>query len=677
MKKVAVIASRHWKALLGLNLFILLASVGSIVTAPRVWTATAQLILPTGNGSNLDVNLGTLGSYRNTDPTFSNTINPLKIQQAILTSDALLKQTWLADPEYDQSNKPRSYGGFFSITPVEQTSILSVSVSGSSPEIARKRADALLQTYQMRLNELRQANNTAREGFSQKQLEQARRNLSKNQLALAQFKRSTGLVSNEEQTKGMVETINTLSTAQAEATAQAQASADRARLLSARLNLSPTEAVQSLGLDQNDGYKYIRSKLNEVEVNLGALRSTFKDRSPQVQKLLADRETLRRQLGQYVEQAAGSVKTNPAVTSGAEGRVPLIQQLILAESEAVGQRQQAVQLQAQIAQRRNALTALPTLQARLAELQRQADVTEGVYRALVAQVQQSNIDGFNSYPNVQVLNPPAVDPKPSSPKNSVAALNALLASVIGSIAMILLLEARNPLLSPKDLQSLKFPLVVRIARRKHPEVEADLGIEAEVDFQRLASAISLQPLQDRRLLITSAMMGEGKTMITLQLATALTDLGFRVLVIDGDFRKAGLSDRLGYQRNTSAENQPVQIQQNLDFFPTLPRQGRIVDLVTRGRFEQYLATAQSVNDYDYVLIDSAPVGSTSETALMAAVIPNVLFVVRPGVSARNAVNDSLEQLTQHNAKVVGLVINDVEAPSQSYAYRSNAALINS
>lgn len=687
-EKVAVTVSRHWKALLGFNLLVFLAAWGVILTSPKIWTASAQLILPATNGGNLDADLGTLGSYRNNDPGYSTQINPLKIQQEILTSDTLLSKSWANDPERNQATKPRNYGNFFKVTPVEQTSVLQLSVTGSSPEVAAQRTTALLNAYQKRLDELRTVNGDARGRFSKKQLEQARSNLAKTQSALAQFKRSTGLVNSEEQTKGTLATINQLEATQAEAEAQARSSQERTKTLSARLRLSPDQAVQSVGLDQNEDYKYLRNQLTQVEATLAKQRSTFTENNPVVQRTLDERAKLRQQLDRYVGQVSGGqVKGDPSITSGAEGRSEIIQELVLAESDAMGQRQQAASLQQRIQTLKNSLIALPNQQARLAELQRQAEVAEGVYKGLVAQVQQSNIDAFSAYPNVQVLNAPAVDAKPSSPKRSLVAINAALAAIVGSIALILLLESRNPLLSPKDLQSFKFSVVARIPRDKRLgerlsksnrrlSQNIDLSGEAEVPFQRLASAISLQPLRDRRILITSAVMGEGKTTVTLQLAEALADLGFRVLMVDADFRKAELSARLGCMRDFATDRQIIQVEPNLDLAPTQPKLGRVVDTLKRGRFQQYLASAEAHHDYDYVLIDSSPASSTSETALIAAVVPNVLFIVYPGVSARNAVTEGIEQLTQHNATIIGLVINGVETQSSSYNYRSTAAVFN-
>jgi polysaccharide biosynthesis transport protein len=676
MKTFVAIASKHWKAVAGFNLIIFLVALGVISFVPKVWKAKAQLILPSTNGSSLDANLGTLGSYRNSDPSFSIQVNPLKIQQTILTSDALLEQVWKADPEYDKSPKPDRYARFFEVKIPEQTSVMNLSVTGSSPEIARQRTAVMLKAYHQRLDELRQANSATKEKFSRKQLEKARQTLTQAQNGVSEFKRTSGLVNNEEQTRGLVEAINSLSTTQAQAQSQAQASRERAKNLATRLQLSPGEAMQSLGLSQNEGYNQLRSKLTEAEMNVRRLSNTYTTRSPQVQQALSDRASLRLQLKQYVKQAAGNFKIDTSVASGAEGRSNLIQQLVLAESDVNERQQQIEQLQKQIDIRRASLNAMPGSQAKLESLQRQVDVAEGVYKGLVAQVQQSNIDAFNSYPNIQQLNVPIVDPKPSSPKLSLVAINALLASIVGSIALILLLESRNPLLDPKDIQLFKFPLIARIPYIKGISEESKAIAEGDVEFQRLASAISLQSPRNTRLLVTSAMAGEGKTSITLRLASALTDLGFRVLMVDGDFRKADLSHRLGHARKRDDEIEVVQLHQNLDFVPTMPQPGKkVVDLVSQGRFDRYLAVAESSQDYDYILVDSAPVSLTSETALMSAIVTDILFVVRPGISTRHTVNESLDQLAQHKARVIGLVVNGVKDRSRSYYYSPNPAVI--
>jgi polysaccharide biosynthesis transport protein len=682
MNRIAAIALRHCKYLILFNILVLAATGIKVAKSSSYWTANAQLIMP-DTTSNLDANLGPLGSLKSGNPAFSVVVNPLKVQTSILTSDALMEQVLQVDPEKKKFSRLAKYKSLFEVTPGEQSTTILLAVTGSSPKLARQRATNLINLYQQRLNELRQADSESRAQFSKKPLEQAQQRLIQAQEALARFQASSGLVNSEEQTKGLVTTLSNLSTAQAQTQAQARASENQVRALSERLGLTPNQAILSLSLAENKEYQFVRAKLTEIETKLAEIQSSYTANHPKVQNLLLERDELQRQLERYITQSVGNAKVETQVGSNNEGRGALIQQLILAESTVSAQQRQAAQLQSQIDQLNQSLKLIPINQARLLELRRQYEVAEGVYRALVAQTQQVKIDSFNAYPNIQVLNPPAVDPKPTGPKLKLIVIGGLMASLLGSIALAVLLESRDPLLSPNQLQSRKFPIVISIPRLKpspgvrHLGMELALGSDTDIEFQRLASVISLQPLKDPRLLITSAIEGEGKTTVTLGLAKALVGLGFRVLLVDGDFRQAQLSRCLVYEQKRSSADRLIQLQSRLDLLPTSVKQGNIAELVTQGQFEQSLAAAQSASSYDYILIDSAPVSLTSETALMAAIIPNVLLVVRPELSKRNSVNDSLNQLAQHHAQILGLVVNGVETKSRPYLSQSDDSFVKS
>jgi polysaccharide biosynthesis transport protein len=665
MANLAAIILRHWKPLLVFNLLVVGAVSAVHIKTPQSWTANAQLILP-DTGGRLDANLGTLGSLQNAEGIFSSTqVNPLKVQSSILTSDLLLKQVLTKDPEKTDFSKLEDYKKLFKVSPEESTTVIALSVGGSSQEVVRRRALLWIEAYQQRLDELRQSNSSSRERYNQQEMKRAGRQLQQAQDQLASFKASTGLINADEQTRGIVQTLSTLTTTRAQALAAAESSKSRVRELSSRLRLDPDEGVRSLSLGENQDYQFIRQKLVELDANLVQARSRFTDASPSVQKLLDERAQLVQQVNRYIATASGNAQTDPTINATKEGRATLIQQMILAETEGAAQEKQASQLQQQITALNSRLKSFPINQSRISELQRQADVTEGVYKGLIAQVQKTRIDAFNAYPNVQVLDLPSVEAKPTNPKLSIALINILMGSLIGSAALLLLLESRNPLLSPNDLKPIKFSLVSRIPRLKQTG-KLGSGIQIEPEFQRLASAISLQPIEKRRLLVTSAAGGEGKTTVTLKLAVALSDLGFRVLLVDGDFYKAELSKRLGTLQGTATTDQPVFVGPRLDLLPTQPRQEKMLDLTTRGQLEQSLKMAESTALYDYVLVDTAPMNVSSETAMMTVAAPNVVFVIRPGISDRSSVRDSLEQLTQHNAKCLALVVNGEQSEVRPY-----------
>jgi len=255
--------------------------------------------------------------------------------------------------------------------------------------------------------------------------------------------------------------------------------------------------------------------------------------------------------------------------------------------------------------------------------------------------------------------------KPSAPQPTATAASALIAALLGSTALVLLLESRNPLLRPVDLKRMKFPLVFRIPQLRSMSKPIGLYDGTELEFQRLASSISLQPTDNRRLMITSATAGEGKTTLTLKLAIALTDLGFRVLLVDADYRQASLSKQLGFADILEPKSEPVTIKPGLALLPTTHVAGKLVGLLTRGQFQQTLLAAETTGQYDYVLVDGPPIDLTSEGILLASLIQQVLFIVRPGKSERKPVAESLEQLAQHDVKLLGLVVNDLESKSRA------------
>ncbi len=678
MNKIAAIAIRHWKPVILWNIFVLAITITASIAmrSPQLWTVTTQLTTP-GTNSNLDANLGVLGSLKNSNYNISGGNSLLKMQEKILTSDSLMEKVLSIDPEKEDFKKLSGFQSLFDVSVDEESPIVMIDVTSSTPELAKIRANNLINLFQQRLNELRQQNRLSKRQFSAEELKDAKNNLILAQQALAEFKQSSQLVDSQAQTTAIVTTIDGLTKAQLEAVSQVEYNQNRVATLSTRLQMFPEQAIRSLSLGENRDYQFLKSKLSEVKADLTRQRVKYTDDHPVVQELLQQQQALLSQIQTQINQTANGTSIDTTVSAQGQGRARLIEQLILAETEASAQQRRAQQIENQINKLKTNLNSIPAQQKRLAELQRNVDVAEGVYKGLVAQVQQTNIDVFDVYPNVEVFESPRANKKPTSPNKLLMILNGTLAGIIGSIALILLLERRNPLLSPQDLQDMKFPIVVSIPQFKGTNITWELDDNKQEKFQRLASAISLKPLENRRLLITSAIEGEGKTTVTLGLAKALVDLGFRVLVVDGDFFKAELTQNLGYSQEFNSTKALVSIEANLDFLPANPQNGKIVKMVSRGHFQQTLADAESHAEYDYVLVDSAPVSATTATALMSAQIRNVLFVVKPAMSYSNSVRDSLEQLTEHQAQILGLVVNGVETSAKPYKQKSNEPIINS
>ncbi|MEL6164520.1 MAG: GNVR domain-containing protein, partial [Cyanobacteria bacterium J06628_3] len=580
----------------------------------------------------------------------------------------VIKEVWENDPEKAEFSRLSNFKKLFEVSPEKESTVISVSVEGSSPELARQRASALITAFHDRLDELRKDEAQQRSQFMQDEVKLAYKKLFNTQKNLSEFKQKTNLVSSEEQTKEIVSTINVLETEQAQTIAQAQEFQSKAKMLSARIEMSPSMAINSVKLKENKEYQLFRDKLSEVEVALIEARGRLTSNHPTVQDLVYQQRVLRSQLRQYLANNFANANNVAGVdTSVGQNTAALTEQMILAESQAFGMLKKAEQLQPTIDKLMTSLNSLPGKQAKLAELQRQYDIAEGVYNGVVAQAEQAKLGAFSAYPSVQVLDQPVMDTKPVSPKLRLMLLGALLACGFGSAAIILFSENRDPLLSPKDIVQTNIPVLASIPYIKNIDGKLEQKLGGEIEFQRLASAVSLMQLDSGRLMIASATTSEGKTTATLGLANALINLGFKVLVVDGDFRKSELSKSLGYHPQTILDSRFVhkKIRPNLDLLSVNIPEDRISEFVARGEFEQHLNFVQTANNYDYVLVDSSPVTLTPEAALLAKVISNVLFVVSSTNSHRNYFCDSIEQLTRHKAHITGLVVNGVETRGQA------------
>lgn len=688
MNQIVAMIRRHWLPMIGLNTVLLAATVGAATiytdkTFLPIWHASAQLNLPKSS-DDLNASLGTLGNVKSSGVGISKDLNPLEIQTTILTSDVVLKRVWVNDPERSLYPNLNDYKQLFEVAPQVQSTIIFLRAEGSHPELAHRRVNTLIQVYQQRLNELRRNDSDVRQQFSQAELQKTSNNLIQAQNALAEFQRSTGLVDRSEQTRGLINTINDLRTTQATVIAEAQANETQAKVAAARLGMMPQQAMDSLSLAENKEYQAIREKLSQVEATLAETRSIYTNESPQVQALLVRRQELNRVLKQRMKMAIPNIQAKDVDTTlggigSRDSRLDMLTELIRTQTAAKGLQQQASQLQSRVDKLNAELDSISANQAQLASLQRNYEIAEGVYKGIIAQIQQAKTNPFSVYPNIQTLDEPTIDPKPSEPKRWVIVLGGILASFFGSVALVLLLEARKPLLGPKDLQQVELPVLGRIPFLRHPNMEQALEAEVKIDFQRLASAISYLKLENQRLMVTSSTSGEGKTTVTLGLALALTNFGFRVLIVDADLQQAEMSRRLEKAEKKVKENSkqtPVTVSPGLDLIPapSMPKD-KITEFFARGDFERHLSVVQSSSNYDYVLVDSPPVSLAIEPALISAAVHNLLFVVRPGTSDRYSFMDSFDQLTQHNARIIGLVVNGVESQTEGYRYGRQRELL--
>ncbi|MEO0373320.1 MAG: division plane positioning ATPase MipZ [Cyanobacteria bacterium P01_A01_bin.17] len=596
-------------------------------------------------------------------------VNPLKAQAEILSSDNLLQKVLERDPELEKISDVHKYRNFFDVDLIENSNVFSISAKGLTPEVVLQRAQIVTQTYQEHLSDLRSADVASRQAFYQADLKRASRDLSDAEHELARYRKAAGLVDTQRQAEAIISLISDLKKIQELALLEANRDASQSQVLSSRLNLltQATAPVSGSYPAEDTEYQLILQELTVVTTELREKRTELTESHPYIKALLSKRDNLQQQLEQYKVQAFAQNAAAPLTGIGVEGQKEIAEQIALVENSASSKRKQAQNIELRINLLEANLRSLPRQQSRLDTLKRRLNVSKRTFNELISQVERSRADALQSYPNVQLLNTPILNPTPTSNRLWIA-IHSLFAAGFGSLVLLLMLERRNPLLMPQDLAETSFPVATRI-----PKLQQFRGVDktllplsgGEAAFLKMAYGLLIQEIPDRCLMVTSAISGEGKTTIALHLAKALEALGLKVLVLHTDTpadTPASVESEavpLLLESRFSHTDRPW-ASSRLRIDETQPEGMQVGHLEFSGRSE-FEAEVEKILDsqrYDFVIFDTPPVQSGSTATLISMVVDNVLLVVRPGKSTRFSVQDTLQLLAPAHLNLVGLAIND-------------------
>ncbi len=227
--------------------------------------------------------------------------------------------------------------------------------------------------------------------------------------------------------------------------------------------------------------------------------------------------------------------------------------------------------------------------------------------------------------------------------------------------------------------------------------ESPHSILAESFRQLRANLLFSAPAEQlRSILVTSCAPSEGKTCVAVDLAISLASAGRRVLLVDANFRRPGVAQAFGLNGagdglssilvgHPSPESLIQQTAHaNLDVLSAGPLPSNPAELLS-GRALRDLISRLNAR-YETVIFDGPPVLVVSDAMVMATSLNGVILIVRAGVSARGAIQRARDQLKRANAKVLGVILNDVKATRGGYfremyktyyEYQSSASLPNS
>lgn len=332
----------------------------------------------------------------------------------------------------------------------------------------------------------------------------------------------------------------------------------------------------------------------------------------------------------------------------------------------------------------------PAQERRFVSIQRQQEIKAGLYLMLLQKREENNIALAATANNAKIIDDALADDVPISPNKKIIYLAALVLGFGIPVAVIYTLSllsyrieghsdverlTRVPVIGdvPLNDSNEKYAIAVR---------ENDNDIMAETFRSLRTNLLFMLGDPDKKvILVTSTMSGEGKTFIASNLAVSLALLGKKVIIVGLDIRKPGLNKVfrihhkekgitgfLSAPQSTDLRSMilPSEVSNNLHVLPGGAIPPNPTELLARKSLDDAIELLKK--DYDYVVLDTAPIGMVTDTQLIARVADISVYVCRADYTHKN--DYQLINELYANKRLPGLctVINGLDMKKKKYGY---------
>lgn len=204
----------------------------------------------------------------------------------------------------------------------------------------------------------------------------------------------------------------------------------------------------------------------------------------------------------------------------------------------------------------------------------------------------------------------------------------------------------------------------------------NLDFRSKEAYKILRTNIEFSGNNIKVIALTSCTPGEGKSNTSFELAQSFAENGKRVLLIDADLRKSvmkqryrrgkvryGLSNYLVGRANFSDALCNTNMK-NLDMIFSGPVPPNPSELLNNERFDSLIKEAK--NQYDLVIIDTPPLGSVIDAAVISKQCDGTIMVIESGAISRRFAKKVKDQLEMTDCKILGVVLNKIQINTKSY-----------
>lgn len=577
------------------------------------------------------------------------------------------KETTPAEDETAaQSGRIDEFLDGLSVVPVRNSQIVEIHYTSSDPEFAAKAANAVAKAYIQQTTEFKFSSSKDAADWLSERLAEQRKAVEASESSLQAYKEKNGGVSITDGASNIV--------------------VQRLTELNSALTKAKTERI-------NKEASYNQLKSAEASGTLDSFPSVLSNEY--VQKLRTDLSDLQRQQAQladrYGERHAEVIKNRTAIQAAeAKLRNELSKIVESVHSEYQAALSQEQSLQGALDAQKSEALSLNRKGIEYGVLQREADSNRQIYESLMQRTKETGITSESRTTNVRIVDAAEVPRGPISPNVPHELEVSFAMSLFFAVAIAFGLEyLDNRIKSPQELKAqLGIPFLGMVPAVGKDKTGVDPLLSRAVPanfaeaFKSIRTNVLFSSAEDgmRSLVVTSSGPGEGKSIVSSNIAVALAQAGQRVLLMDGDMRRPRVHEIFSCDQEPGLSNVLTGVAKSGEAIRRCPTihglwllpSGHIppnpAELLGSHRFRDFMGSLE--DHFDWVVIDSPPVLVVTDSSIVANHASGVVFVVGSDKTSRQAARAAVEQLDASNARIIGSVLNRVNLARHQYYYSS-------
>lgn len=704
-QKYWLVLKRRWIPATATFVCIVAAAVVGSLSLPEIYEADAELLIKVDRTAKLTGIENGAGEIEG----LTTESDPLATEVQIVESRPLVeKLITKLDLKNDEGEvlKYKDLVKDLNVKPITGTDLLHISYTDQDPELATLIVNQVIELYveDHRLNN--RSETTSAKDFIIGQLPQVEANVRTAEANLRSFKNQHLIANLEEETTAIITALSTVARQIEQIEASLGNTNARYNSLQEQLGMNWQEAAAVSSLSQSLAVQKALEQLQEVKVELAQKRNYLSDLAPQIVSLREQEADLTALLDRQIATTLGGekrglVKDVNILSLGALKQAQIADFSNLGLQKA-GFEQELANLKNTYNSYQQRSNTLPKLQEQQRELERRVEAAQSTYQNLLGKLQETQLAEQQNIGNVRIISQAVIPEEAVGPRRTIIVAGAFVMGGLLGLAVAFWLDIRDRTIkNTQEIEEmLAYPLhgVVPNHKQIAPKQKL-LLVDSNQDNYRpqlTATNTAVLPIREaynniqislklfdneatnKVIVITSTVAGEGKSLVSANLAIAKALCGQKILLVDGDLRRptqhslweiandVGLSDVLKQQ--VKWQRAITKVMPNLDIITAGARLEHPVSLLDSESMESLITKVSE--DYDLVIFDTPPLIGLADTKILSKSVDGLLLVVRPGVANYSSVTAAKKLLAATDFNVLGIVANGVDFEQELYDYGS-------